>query len=54
MHHLSIFRVFNSSEEGLNVALSLCECVDEFFIITDDETDYMRISTISMQTDIGL
>ena len=55
MHHLSLlFRFLIESEEGLNVALSLCECVDELFIITDDAKDDMGICTISMQTDIGL
>ena len=30
MHHLSLFfRLLIESEEDLNVALSLCECVDE-------------------------
>ena len=55
MHHLSLFlRLLIESEEDLNVALSLCECVDELFIIADDATDDMRICTISVQIDIGL
>ena len=41
-------------EEDLNVALSLCECVNDLFIITDGATDDMRICTISVQIDIGL
>ena len=55
MHHLSLlFRFLIESEEGLNVALSLFECVDELLIITDGATDDMGIRTISVQTDIGL
>ena len=55
MNHLSLFFwLLIESEEGLNIALSLCECVDELFIITNGATDDMRICTISVQIDIGL
>ena len=44
MYYLSLFfRLLIESEEDLNIALSLCECVDELFIITDGVTDDMRI-----------
>ena len=55
MHHLSLFfRLLIEPEKDMNVALSLCECVEELFIITDGETDDMRICTISVLIDIGL
>ena len=55
MHHLSLFfRLLIEPEEDLNVALSLCECVDDLFIIIDAATDDMRMCTISVQIDIGL
>ena len=55
MHHLSLFfRLLNEFEEDLNVAISLCECVDELFIIADGATDDIGICTISEKIDIGL
>ena len=47
MHHLSLFfRLLIESEEDLNVAHSLCECVNELFIITDSATDYMKYAQL--------
>ena len=55
IHHLSlIFKLLNKPKEGLNFALSLYVCVDEFFIITDDATDGIEICIISEQIDFDL